>query len=68
MLENKTYDVLKWVGLICLPAISVLYSALAEAWGWGYSYEITKTLDAVAVFLGAVLGYSTYRYNREAEK
>ena len=62
--KNPVYDVLKWLCLIVLPALSVLYSVLAGVWGWPYSHEITVTLDAVAVFIGSLIGISTYKYNR----
>ena len=32
--NDKVYDILKWLCLIALPALSVLYSALAGVWGW----------------------------------
>ena len=31
--NDKVYDILKWLCLIALPALSVLYSALAGVWG-----------------------------------
>lgn len=31
--DDKVYDALKWLCLIALPALSVLYSALAGVWG-----------------------------------
>ena len=31
--NDKVYDILKWLCLIVLPALSVLYSALAGVWG-----------------------------------
>ena len=64
-LKDTVYDILKWVCLLLLPAVSVLYSTLAGVWNWPFAHEITVTLDAVAVFLGAVIGISTYQYNQE---
>lgn len=68
MLKDKTYDWLKWFCLLFLPAVSVLYNTLAGVWSLPYAHEITVTLDAVSVFLGAVIGISTYKYNQEAQK
>lgn len=31
-LNNKSYDVLKWVALVALPATSALYLTLAALW------------------------------------
>ena len=38
-LNNKVYDILKWVVMIVLPAISAFYVALASVWGWPYAEE-----------------------------
>ena len=67
LLNNKVYDVLKWVCLIALPACGVLYAALAVLWGWAYTKEVVGTIAAVETFLGALLGVSTAQYNKEAE-
>lgn len=63
-LKDSVYDVLKWVALICLPALGVAYSALAGVWGWPYADEIARTVNAVCVLLGALLGISTAEYNK----
>lgn len=62
--ENRVYDILKWLCLIALPALSVLYSALAGVWGWPYSQEIATTINAVVAFAGALIGISTASYNK----
>lgn len=64
-LSNKVYDILKWIALILLPALAVLYGALAPVWGWPYPDQIVYTITAVDTFLGALLGISNYSYNRE---
>ena len=64
-LDNKTYDILKWVALIVLPAIATLYNALANIWGFPYGNEIVCTITALDTFLGALLGVSTKNYNRD---
>ena len=63
-LNDKVYDLLKWVCLIALPAGGVLYAALAGLWGWPYIKEVVGTLAAVETFLGALLGISTAQYNK----
>ena len=66
-LDNKVYDVLKWVALVVLPAIATLYTALAGVWGLPYAEEIPATITAVDLFIGALLGVSTARYNKEGK-
>ena len=63
MINNKAYDVLKWVTMIVLPALGTLYFALAKIWGLPYGTEIVGTIAAVTTFLGAILGVSTQNYN-----
>lgn len=65
MLDDKIYDILKWVALVVLPAIATLYTALAGVWGLPYAQEIPATITAVDLFLGALLGVSTAQYNKE---
>lgn len=64
-LSDTWYDVLKWVCLVVLPALGVLYSVLAGLWGWPYAEEIPATIVAVEAFLGAIIGVSTAQYNKE---
>ena len=64
-MSNKLYDVLKWVVMIVLPAISALYVALAGIWGWPYADEAAGTISAITTFLGAVLMISTVQYNKK---
>ena len=39
-LNNKVYDVMKWVVMIVLPAAGTLYAALSTVCGWPHSEEI----------------------------
>lgn len=64
-LSNAWYDRLKFVAQILLPALGTLYFALAGIWGFPYGEQIVGTITAVDTFLGALLGISTYQYNKE---
>ena len=61
-IDNKVYDILKWVALIVLPAVATLYGALAPTWGWPFAEEIVYTITAVDTFLGTLLGISNLSY------
>lgn len=63
-LDNKTYDVLKWVVMIVLPALSALYVDLCSVWGWPHIAQVAGSISRVTVFLGALLGISTSNYNK----
>ena len=63
MLNNKVYDVLKWIALVALPALGALYFGLSKIWGFPYCEEIVGTISVIDTFLGALLGISTIQYN-----
>ena len=67
ILNNKTYNVLKHVAAIGLPAVSALYYAIAQIWNISHPGQIMATISAVNVFLGAILGISTAQYNSGAK-
>ena len=66
-MNNKLYDVLKWIALIVLPALAILYGSLAEIWGLPLANQIPDTITAVDLFLGVVLGISSAQYNKSKE-
>lgn len=66
-MNNRTYDVLKEIAQIWLPAIATLYFTLASIWGLPYAEQIVGTISAIDVFLGAVLKISTIQYNKGVE-
>ena len=66
-MTNKVYDVLKWVTMVCLPAITTLWLTLASIWGFPYAEPIGATLGAITVFLGTLLGISSIRYQKQVE-
>lgn len=63
-LNNKTYDILKWIAQILLPAIGTLYFTLSKILGFPFATEVVGTISAIDVFLGAILGISTAEYNK----
>lgn len=67
-MTNETYDKLKYIAQIVLPALGTLYFALASIWGLPYGEQIVGTITAVDAFLGAVLKLSSDQYYKEANK
>lgn len=63
-MNNKTYDVLKWIAMYLLPALGTLYFALAGIWSFPYGEEVVGTITAVDTFLGVILGISTAQYHK----
>ena len=62
LMSNKTYDILKWIAQILLPALGALYFGLAKIWGFPYGTEIVGTISLLDAFLGALLGISSDKY------
>lgn len=63
-MNNKVYDVLKFIALVVLPALGTLYFALSTIWGLPYGEQIVGTITAIDTFLGALLGISSAKYNK----
>lgn len=66
-LNDKAYEFLKWITLICIPALATFYCTLAPVWGWPYADQIAKTANAVTLLLGALIGISTAEYRRRGK-
>ena len=67
-MSNKTYDILKYITQIVIPALGTLYFALAGIWGFPYGEQIVGTLTAIDTFLGVCLGISSKQYNQQGGK
>lgn len=67
-MSNKTYDILKWIALVVLPALGTLYFTLSGIWGLPYGEQIVGTLMAVETFLGAILQVSNAKYKKANTK
>lgn len=61
-MSNRTYDILKYIAQVLLPAVGTLYFALAGIWGFPYGEQIVGTLTAVDTFLGVLLKISSDNY------
>lgn len=61
-MKNHHYDALKNVALLWIPALATLINTVGMVWGLPYTNEITATITAVGVFLGAGLKISSNNY------
>ena len=64
-LPDKVYNILKWIALICLPALSTFYGIIADIWNLPYGEQIPRTLTAIGLLIGALIGISQMSYNKE---
>lgn len=62
MFDSKTYDTLKWIAQFLLPALGTLYFTISSIWGLPYGEQILGTITAIDLFLGAILGISSSKY------
>lgn len=67
LLSEKAYLILKWLCILCLPALAVFVKTVFPVWNIGYAEEISTTIMAVDVLLGALIGISTAQYNASKE-
>lgn len=67
MLNNKVYDVLKWITLVLLPALTTLVGVILNCFNVGCTDIVLTIMTAVTTFMGAILGISTANYNKNKE-
>ena len=61
-ISNKTYDVLKWIGRVVLPACATLWVAISKTWGIPLTTEISTTIMAIDLFLNTLVGIASENY------
>lgn len=66
LLPDRVYDVVKWLALIALPAVAWLVGAVGPQWGLPHCGELVTTINAVALFVGALIGVSQLTGERES--
>lgn len=62
-LKNSTYNALKFIALVILPAAGTAYFAVAGLWNLPHTEQVIGTISAVDTFLGAMLHVSTKSYS-----
>ena len=65
VLNDNVYKVLKWLGLIVLPAIATLVKAVFPAWGLPYADAIAITCTALGTFIGTIICVSSANLKTE---
>lgn len=64
---NKQYDVLKWIVITFLPALTALVAGLGAALSWADTELAVTVLALFTTFLGTLIGVSGLDYNKEDE-
>jgi len=60
MISNKTFNILRGLAEIFIPALAVFYATLSAIWQLPYSNEVTKTCVAIETIIGALVTYLRY--------
>jgi hypothetical protein len=65
ILNNKFYDVMKWILVIVVPAFVTLFTLLATTWQWNIPVEaIVATITGISTFFGVIMGISSSAYKK----
>ena len=65
IMNNKYYDVLKWVVQVVMPSLAVFIGTVGISVGWEQPDLTITILTAVTAFLGSVLGVSNHNYKKD---
>lgn len=61
-MQNKTFEILKWVSLWVIPALATFVGVVGKAVNWQYTDIAVIIITASGTFLGTVLGVSSRTY------
>lgn len=64
-LPSHVYDILKWLVLIVIPALTTFYAVIDNLFGYGYAEIVTTISAALCTCIGAIIGISTAQYNKD---
>lgn len=58
IIPDKLYTVLKWAGLIALPAIATFVGTVGTACGWEFTGITVTVITATGTLIGSLIGVS----------
>lgn len=59
LLPDKAYDILKWVGLVALPAVATFVGTVGTAVEWPMTTIAVTVITAAGTLVGALIGVTT---------
>lgn len=63
-MKNKTYDILKWIAIVFLPALITFLGIILNSLEVKNAEVILTIMSAFATFLGTILGISNIKYKK----
>lgn len=64
-MSNQTYDILKRIAQVVLPALITFYGVVGSTLSIPYTQEVMTIATAFDACLGTILGISSANYNKE---
>lgn len=64
-MSNKVYDILKWITLVFLPALTTLVGVILNTFNIECTDIVLTIMTALTTFMGAVLGISNINYKKK---
>ena len=59
LLPDKAYNILKWVGLVALPAVGTFVGTVGTAVEWPMTTIAVTVITAAGTLVGALIGVTT---------
>ena len=66
-LNDSIYNVLKWIAIVFLPALTTFVGVVLTSLNVGNSEIVLTIMTGFATFLGTILGVSNINYKKESE-
>ena len=63
-MSNKTYDILKWITLVFLPALTTFVGVILNCFNIEYTDIVLTIMIGFDTFLGSLLGISNINYKK----
>lgn len=67
-MSNKLYDILKWITLVFLPALTLFVGVVLNCFEVEYTDIILTIMAGFTTFMGSILGISNVNYNKKEGK
>ena len=67
-LSNKTYDVLKFIAMVVLPALAALYLGFGQIWDWPETEKVAASIVLFDTFLGTILQIDSVKYKNDPSR
>ncbi len=63
-MSNKVYDILKWIAIVFLPALTTFVGVILSSLSVENSDIVLTIMTAFGTFLGTILGVSNINYKK----